>query len=58
MFTVGMSELTMSFFSAGSMMISLFTTITIFAWLATVWKGRPVVTASMLYALGSVASCW
>jgi cytochrome c oxidase subunit I len=55
MFTVGMSDLTMSFFSAGSMMISLFTTITIFAWLATVWKGRPVVTASMLYALGSVA---
>ena len=55
MFTVGMSELTMSFFSAGSMMISLFTTITVFAWLATVWKGRPVVTTSMLYALGSVA---
>jgi cytochrome c oxidase subunit 1/cytochrome c oxidase subunit I+III len=55
MFTVGMSDLTMSFFSAGSMMISLFTTITIFAWLATVWKGRPVVTTSMLYALGSVA---
>jgi heme/copper-type cytochrome/quinol oxidase subunit 1 len=55
MFTVGMSDLTMSFFSAGSMMISLFTTITIFAWLATVWKGRPVATTSMLFALGSVA---
>jgi cytochrome c oxidase subunit 1/cytochrome c oxidase subunit I+III len=55
MFTVGMSDLVMSFFSAGSMMISVFTTVTVFAWLATVWKGRPVATASMLYALGSVA---
>ena len=55
MFTVGMSDMAMSFFSAGSMTISLFTTITIFAWLATVWKGRPVPTTSMWYALGSIA---
>jgi heme/copper-type cytochrome/quinol oxidase subunit 1 len=55
MFTVGMSDLTMSFFSAGSMTISLFTTITIFAWLATVWRGKPVPTTSMWFALGSVA---
>lgn len=55
MFTVGMSDMAMSFFSAGSMTISLFTTITIFAWVATVWHGRPVATTSMLYALGSVA---
>lgn len=55
MFTVGMSDLVMSFFSAGSMMISIFTTVTIFAWVATVWKGCPVLTASMMYALGSVA---
>lgn len=55
MFTVGMSDLAMSFFSAGSMTISLFTTVTVFAWMATVWKGRPVPTASMYFALGSVA---
>ncbi len=55
MFTVGMSDLTMSFFSAGSMTVSLFTTITIFAWVATVWKGRPVATTAMYFALGSVA---
>ena len=54
MFTVGMSDLTMSFFSAGSMTISLFTTITIFAWVATVWLGKPVPTTSMYYALGSI----
>ena len=55
MFTVGMSDLAMSFFSAGSMTISLFTTVTVFAWVATLWKGRPVPTASMYFALGSVA---
>jgi cytochrome c oxidase subunit I len=54
MFTVGMSDIAMSFFSAGSMTISVFTTIQVFAWLATVWRGRPVATASMYYALGSV----
>ena len=44
----------MSIFSAGSMMISLFTIIQVFAWLATVWKGKPVATTSMYYALSSV----
>jgi heme/copper-type cytochrome/quinol oxidase subunit 1 len=55
MFTVGLSQLAMSFFSAGSMTISLFTTVTVFAWVATVWRGRPVPTTAMYYALGSVA---
>jgi cytochrome c oxidase subunit I len=55
MFTTGMSDMAMSFFSAGSMMISIFTTIQVFAWVATLWKGRVVMTAAMHYALGSVA---
>lgn len=55
MFTVGMSDLAMSFFSAGSMTISLFTTVQVFAWVATLWKGRPVPTAALYYAVGSVA---
>ena len=55
MFTVGMSDMAMSFFSAGSMTISIFTTIQVFAWLATIWKGKPVATASMYYASASVA---
>jgi cytochrome c oxidase subunit 1/cytochrome c oxidase subunit I+III len=55
MFTIGMSEMAMSFFSAGSMTISLFTTIQVFAWVATIWHGRPVATASMHYAVASVA---
>jgi cytochrome c oxidase subunit 1/cytochrome c oxidase subunit I+III len=55
MFTVGMSDLAMSFFSAGSMTISIFTTVQVFAWVATLWKGRLVATAAMHYAVGSIA---
>jgi heme/copper-type cytochrome/quinol oxidase subunit 1 len=55
MFTVGMSDMAMSFFSAGSMTIAVFTTVQVFAWVATLWKGRPVPTTSMYYALASVA---
>ena len=55
MFTVGISDLAMSFFSAGSMTISMFTTVQVFAWVATLWKGRPVGTTAMYYAVGSVA---
>ena len=55
MFATGMSHLTMSFFSAASMTISLFTTVQVFAWVATIWKGRPVLTAAMHWALGFLA---
>lgn len=55
MFTVGMSDMAMSFFSAGSMMISVFTIVQVFAWVATMWKGRLVMTTAMHYAMGSIA---
>lgn len=54
MFTVGMSDVAMSFFSAGSMTISIFTIVQVIAWLVTIWRGRPVATAAMYYAVGSV----
>jgi len=54
MFTVGMSDIAMSIFSAGSMTVSIFTTIQVFAWLATIWRGRPVATTAMHYAVGSI----
>ncbi len=56
MFAVGMSQMAMSFFSAASMTISLFSTIQIFCWVATLWTGRPVRTASLLFALGFIAT--
>src|SRR5581483_6195140 len=55
MFAVGMSHMSMSFFSAASMTISIFSAIQVFAWIATMWKGRPVMTASMHYAVGFIA---
>jgi len=55
MFSVGMSDMAMSFFSAGSMLVSIFTPIQIFAWLATMWKGRVVLKTPMYFALGAVA---
>jgi len=56
MFAVGMTQLSMSFFSAASMTISLFSAVQVFAWIATLWKGRPVRTASLLFALGFIAA--
>jgi cytochrome c oxidase subunit I len=56
MFAVGMTEMAMSFFSAGSMTISIFSAVQVFAWVATLWKGRPIPTASMHFALGFIAA--
>jgi cytochrome c oxidase subunit I len=56
MFAVGMAQMAMSFFSAASMTISLFSTIQIFCWVATLWLGRPVRTASLLFALGFIVT--
>ncbi len=56
MFSVGMSHMSMSFFAAASMTISIFSAVQVFAWIATLWLGKPVLTASMLFALGFVAA--
>ncbi len=52
MFTVGLSPLILSFFAAASMMIGIPTGVQIFAWLATIWKGRPVWRTPFLFVLG------
>jgi cytochrome c oxidase subunit 1/cytochrome c oxidase subunit I+III len=55
MFATGMSMMSMSFFSAASMTISVFSAVQVFAWLATVWKGRPVPTVAFHFAMGFLA---
>ena len=55
MFAVGMSQMGMSFFSAASMTISIFTAVQVLSWVATMWTGRPVLTASMQFALAFIA---
>ncbi|MBN1237924.1 MAG: cytochrome c oxidase subunit I [Gammaproteobacteria bacterium] len=54
MFATGLPYVSMGFFSAASMTISIFTIIQVFAWLATVWTGRPVIATPMLFALGFI----
>lgn len=55
MFAVGASHMSMTFFSAASMTISIFTAVQVFAWVATMWTGRPIFTASMHYAVGFIS---
>jgi len=55
MFAVGMSTMSMSFFSAASMTISVFSAVQVFAWLATIWKGRPVPTVPFHFLMGFLA---
>jgi cytochrome c oxidase subunit I len=55
MFAVGMSELSMSVFSAASMVISVFSIVQVIAWLATLWRGRPVRGTVLWFVLGFLA---
>jgi len=49
MFATGLSGLSLSFFSGASIMIVVPSAIAVFAWLATITLGRPVVTTAFLY---------
>ena len=52
MFATGLPKLGESFFTAASMMIAIPSGIQMFCWLATLLRGRLVLRAPMLYALG------
>jgi cytochrome c oxidase subunit I+III len=49
MFATGLPGLGMSFFSAASIAIVIPSAVAVFAWLATIWYGRPVVTTAFLF---------
>lgn len=55
MFAAGLTQLSMSFFSAASMTISIFSAVQVFAWIATMWKGKPVMKTPMLFGTGFIA---
>ncbi len=55
MFTVGIPHLAQSFFSAASMLVAIPMSVLIFAWLATLLRGRPKLELPMLYLLGFFA---
>ena len=49
MFATGLPGLGLSFFSGASLIITLPSAVAVFAWLATIWLGRPVITTAFLY---------
>jgi cytochrome c oxidase subunit I len=49
MFATGLPGMGLAFFSSASIMIVLPSAVAIFAWLATIWLGKPVLTTAFLY---------
>jgi cytochrome c oxidase subunit I+III len=54
MFTAGLPELSMTFFTAASLMIAIASGTQIFAWIATLWGSRPDLKAPLLFVLGFI----
>jgi cytochrome c oxidase subunit I+III len=52
MFTAGLPQVAMSFFSVASILIGVPAGIQIFAWISTIFFGRPIWTTSFLYVVG------
>src|SRR6202020_2031010 len=49
MFATGLPGISLSFFSAASIIIAVPSAVGVFAWLATIWTGRPVFTTAFLF---------
>jgi cytochrome c oxidase subunit I len=49
MFATGLPGLGLSFFSGASIAITVPSAVAVFAWLATIWLGRPVITTAFLF---------
>jgi heme/copper-type cytochrome/quinol oxidase subunit 1 len=52
MFATGLPTMALSFFSAVSILIAVPSAVSLFAWLATIWSGRPVFTTAFLFFVG------
>jgi cytochrome c oxidase subunit I+III len=52
MFTTGISPVAMGFFAAASMLIAIPNGIQFFAWVATLWTGRPLWRTPLLFVIG------
>jgi heme/copper-type cytochrome/quinol oxidase subunit 1 len=49
MFATGLPGLSLAFFSGASIAITIPSAVAVFAWLATIWYGRPVITTAFLF---------
>ena len=54
MFATGLPPLATTFFSAVSMTIALPSAVSVFAWIATIWHGKPVFRVPFLFVLGFI----
>jgi cytochrome c oxidase subunit 1/cytochrome c oxidase subunit I+III len=54
MFATGLPPLSLSFFGVASMVIAVPSAVSVFAWIATIWTGRPVRTTAFLFFAGFV----
>ena len=52
MYATGLPRMSLSFFAAASTSIAIPMGVQVFAWLATLWEGRPVLRVPMLFILG------
>jgi cytochrome c oxidase subunit I+III len=52
MFTTGIPHLGLAFFSAASTLVAVPTAVQVFAWIGTLWKGKPEMHLPMLWILG------
>jgi cytochrome c oxidase subunit I+III len=56
MFTTGIPHMALAFFSAASTLVAVPTGVQIFAWIGTMWRGRPELKLPMLHILGFFAT--
>lgn len=54
MFATGIPPLALSFFGSASMVIAVPSAVATFAWIATIWTGRPVMRVPFLFFAGFV----
>jgi cytochrome c oxidase subunit 1/cytochrome c oxidase subunit I+III len=54
MFATGLPTIGLSIFSASTIAISLPSAVQVFAWIATIWLGRPVFTTAFLFFAGFI----
>jgi cytochrome c oxidase subunit I len=54
MFVTGLPQISVAFFSAASMTVSIPSAVQIVAWIATMWHGRVVLRTAMWFAIGFI----
>jgi len=55
MFTTGLPQLGLTYFTAASMIIAIPSGVQIFCWIASLWRGRPRFHTPLLFVLGFIA---